>query len=61
MRLNMKKIIFNLGFAVLALALLTTRVWATDEFPSTAPDTATTALLLSMGMAGLAAIRKFMR
>jgi hypothetical protein len=50
-----------LGFAVLALALLTTRVWATDEFPSTAPDTATTALLLSMGMAGLAAIRKFMR
>jgi len=57
----MKKIVFNLGFAVLALALLAPRVMATAEGPPTAPDTATTSLLLSMGVAGLAGIRKFLR
>lgn len=56
----MKKFVFNLGFAVMALALLTPSVWATASGHGV-PDTATTSLLLSMGVAGLAAVRKFLR
>jgi hypothetical protein len=57
----MKKIVFNLTFAVAALALLAPSLMATGNGPPTAPDTATTSLLLTMGMAGLAGIRKFLR
>jgi hypothetical protein len=57
----MKKLAFNLGFAALAVGLLTLNAQATVTGSRGAPDTAATSLLLSLGVAGLAAVRKFVR
>jgi hypothetical protein len=54
----MKKHIFNIAFVVMALALLTPSAWAA---PVRTPDSGTTSLLFSMGIAGLVAVRKFVR
>jgi hypothetical protein len=55
----MKKLAFSLAFTMMALALLTSS--ASASVVNRIPDTATTGTLLSMGIAGLAAIRKFLR
>jgi hypothetical protein len=59
----MKKFIFNLGFAAAVLGLATSSAWASldNTAPIRTPDTATTALLLSLGVAGLAGIRRFLK
>jgi hypothetical protein len=56
---KMKKLVFSLVFTLMALALVTSTASATPV--GKVPDAATTGTLLSMGVAGLAALRKFLR
>lgn len=55
----MKKLVFPLAFTFMALALLTSSASASVDYRI--PDASTTGTLLSMGIAGLAALRKFVK
>ena len=55
----MKKLVFSLAFTLMALALITSTASATPV--GRIPDAATSSTLLSMGVAGLVALRKFLR
>jgi hypothetical protein len=58
----MKKFLWNVGFVIVAIALLTQNVWSNPiHGPAPTPDAASTAVLLGMVTAGLAGVRKFVR
>lgn len=57
----MQKSKLCLGLAILALVMVTDSSFANVGPPVTAPDAGSSALLMSIGFAGLAVVRKFMR
>lgn len=58
----MQKSKLSLGLAILAVVMVTGSTFAAPPPPpTTAPDAGSSALLMSMGFAGLAVVRKFMR
>jgi hypothetical protein len=57
----MNKSKLSLGLVILAVVMVTGRTFAIPPPPVTAPDAGSSALLMSMGFAGLAIVRKFMR
>jgi len=59
---NMQKSKLFIGLVLLAIVMVTGSSFAgAPPPPSTAPDAGSSALLMSIGFAGLAAVRKFMR
>jgi hypothetical protein len=57
---NMQKSKLSLGLVILAIVMVTMDSFAGPPPPSV-PDAGSSALLMSLGFAGLAAVRKFMR
>ncbi len=57
----MQKSKLSLGLVILAVVMVTGTTFAVPPPPVTAPDAGSSALLMSMGFAGLAVVRKFMR
>jgi hypothetical protein len=68
-KLNLKKIKTNnmqksksyLGLAILAIVMVTATSFATPPPVPSVPDASSSAFLLSLSFAGLAAVRKFVR
>jgi hypothetical protein len=60
---NMQKSKLSLGLMLLAIVMVAGNSFGTPSPlpPTTAPDAGSSALLMSIGFAGLAAVRKFMR
>jgi len=57
----MQKSKLSVGLLILAAVMVTGTSFATPPPPVNAPDAGSSALLISMAFAGLAAVRKFMR
>jgi hypothetical protein len=51
----------SIGLLILAIVMVTGTSFATPPPPANAPDAGSSALLMSMAIAGLAAVRKFIR
>jgi hypothetical protein len=57
----MQKSKLSLGLVIVAIVMVTGSSFAGGPPPDNAPDAGSSALLMSMAFAGLAAVRKFMR
>jgi len=57
----MNKSKLSAGFLMLAIVMATGTMFAGETPPAGVPDAGSSALLMSMAFAGLAAVRKFVR
>jgi hypothetical protein len=58
---NMQKSKLSLSLMLLAVVMVASNSFGTPLPPTTTPDAGSSALLMSIGFAGLAVARKFMR